>query len=70
MRHGTDTVHPAAGRSQLRQPKPWFWDRRKAWYLTLHGKQIRLGSDRRRPTLNSIGSWPPRGGSTIDRLRG
>lgn len=26
----------------MRQPKPWFWKMRGAWYVTLHGKQIKL----------------------------
>jgi integrase/recombinase XerC len=26
----------------MKQPKPWFWEKRGAWYVTLHSKQIRL----------------------------
>jgi integrase len=26
----------------MKQPKPWFWTARKAWYVQLGGKQIRL----------------------------
>lgn len=28
----------------MRQPKPWFWKARNAWYVTLRGKQIKLGA--------------------------
>jgi integrase len=30
-----------------RQPKPWFWKARGAWYVQVGGKQIRLAEDRR-----------------------
>jgi integrase len=30
-----------------RQPKPWFWKARGAWYVQLGGKQIRLAEDKR-----------------------
>lgn len=26
----------------MRQPKPWYWEKRTAWYVTLDGKQVRL----------------------------
>lgn len=26
----------------MKQPKPWYWEKRKAWYVTLNGKQVRL----------------------------
>lgn len=28
-------------------PKPWFRRDRNAWYVQLHGKQIKLSSDRK-----------------------
>lgn len=31
----------------MKQPKPWFWAKRNAWYVTLEGKQIRLSSNER-----------------------
>ncbi len=30
-----------------RQSQPWFWSARKAWYVQLNGKQIRLHEDKR-----------------------
>jgi integrase len=29
----------------MKQPKPWFWKARKAWYVQLNGKQVRLAAD-------------------------
>ncbi len=31
-------------------PKPWFWKARKAWYVQLNGKQVRLGEDQKKAT--------------------
>jgi integrase len=31
-----------------RQPKPWYWKARDAWYVQINGKQIRLHEDKRK----------------------
>lgn len=31
-----------------RQPKPWYWKARGAWYVQLDGKQVKLHEDKRR----------------------
>ncbi len=31
----------------MKQPKPWFWAKRNAWYATINGKQIRLAAAER-----------------------
>lgn len=30
----------------MRQPKPWFRQQSKRWYLQINGKQVNLGPDR------------------------
>ena len=27
--------------------KPWYWKARKAWYVCLHGKQLKLSADKK-----------------------
>lgn len=31
----------------IKQPKPWYWKSRNAWYVTLDGKQVRLHENER-----------------------
>lgn len=29
-----------------RDPKPWYWQARDAWFVTINGRRFNLGSDR------------------------
>ena len=64
MRHRLDTTVPAAGIRHVKQPKPWFWEKRNAWYVTLCGKQLRLHEKEREANAEFYRIMAAEGGLT------
>ena len=52
----------------MKQPKPWFWEKRNAWYVTLCGKQLRLHENEREANAEFYRIMAAEGGLTGRQL--
>lgn len=48
-----------------RSPKPWFWQAKQAWYVILHGKRVRLGTDKEKALRRFHRLMAEQGGAAI-----